>query len=266
MRQLIKYPGSKWGLSDWITKFFPPHHSYLEPFFGSGAILFNKKPSKIETVNDLDDEVTNLFECIKEDPDKLARLIWFTPYSRTVYENAYDIKANERYQKAANFIARCDMGHGFRTTGKKVGFKIDIHGRENAYAVKHWNMIPDLVLECAARLKQVQIENRPAVSVIERFNFSNVLIYCDPPYILNTRHGKQYRKEMSDQDHKDLLEVLLNHKGPAILSGYENNLYNDMLRRWHKEQHQSRNQRNRIVKETLWMNFEPAAQIRMEGL
>lgn len=50
MRQLIKYPGSKWSLSEWITGFFPEHHSYLEPFFGSGAVLFNKKPSRIETV------------------------------------------------------------------------------------------------------------------------------------------------------------------------------------------------------------------------
>ena len=52
MRQLIKYPGSKWSLTDWITSFFPWHHSYLEPFFGSGAVLFNKESSNIDTVKD----------------------------------------------------------------------------------------------------------------------------------------------------------------------------------------------------------------------
>lgn len=33
MKAIIKYPGSKWSLADWIISFFPEHHSYLEPFF-----------------------------------------------------------------------------------------------------------------------------------------------------------------------------------------------------------------------------------------
>ncbi len=41
MKAVLKYPGSKWSLAKWIINFFPDHHSYLEPFFGSGAVLFN---------------------------------------------------------------------------------------------------------------------------------------------------------------------------------------------------------------------------------
>lgn len=59
MKAIMKYPGSKW-----IIDFFPEHHSYLEPFFGNGAVLFNKARSNIETVNDLDGNVVNLFEWI----------------------------------------------------------------------------------------------------------------------------------------------------------------------------------------------------------
>lgn len=55
MKAVMKYPGSKWSIADWIIQFFPEHHSYVEPFFGSGAVLFNKPRSNIETVNDLDD-------------------------------------------------------------------------------------------------------------------------------------------------------------------------------------------------------------------
>ena len=54
MKAITKYPGSKWSIADWIINFFPEHHSYLEPFFGSGAVLFNKPRSHIETINDLD--------------------------------------------------------------------------------------------------------------------------------------------------------------------------------------------------------------------
>lgn len=82
MKAVVKYPGSKWRIAEWIISFFPEHHSYVEPFFGSGAVLFNKERSNIETVNDLDGNVVNLFECIREDPEKLARSIYLTPYSR----------------------------------------------------------------------------------------------------------------------------------------------------------------------------------------
>ena len=89
MRAIVKYPGSKWAIADWIIEKFPPHHSYLEPFFGSGAVLFRKVPSAIETINDLDGEVVNLFDWIRQDPERLAREIYWTPYSRQIYAPAY---------------------------------------------------------------------------------------------------------------------------------------------------------------------------------
>ena len=72
MHTVIRYPGSKARLADWIISHFPDHRSYLEPFLGSGAVLFKKPRSLIETVNDLDGEVINLFECIRKDPERLG--------------------------------------------------------------------------------------------------------------------------------------------------------------------------------------------------
>ena len=77
----------------------------------------------------------------------------------------------------------------------------------------------------------MQIENRPALDVIGRFNYPNVLIYADPPYILSTRHGKQYNCEMTDADHAVLLEALKAHKGPVLLSGYDSALYDGLVPR-----------------------------------
>ena len=75
---------------------FPEHHSYLEPFFGSGGVFFNKPRSDIETINDLDGEVANLFRQIRNDPERLAREIYFTPYSREAYEMAYQKEPKKR--------------------------------------------------------------------------------------------------------------------------------------------------------------------------
>ena len=265
MNAIFKYPGSKWAIANWIIGFFPEHHSYLEPFFGSGAVLFTKERSNIETINDLDSEVVNFFEWVKKDPEKLGSEIYWTPYAREVYEKAWAEQQTESdsFKRAVNFCARMMMGHGFRTTGEKVGWKNDVQGREAAYAAKYWCKMPRVIIEAAERLRGVQIENRPAMELIRRFNFPNVLIYADPPYILRTRHGKQYRHEMSDRDHADLLEALKAHRGPVLLSGYDSDLYRDILKNWHREEITTRTQTAQQRQEILWMNFEPLSQMTL---
>lgn len=263
MKAVAKYPGSKWSLAGWVIGHFPEHHSYLEPFFGSGAVLFNKPRSDIETVNDLDGDVVNLFEWIRKDPERLAREIYYTPYARQVYEDAFAAVPGDSFGRAVNFYIRLNMGHGFRTTGEKVGWKNDVQGREAAYAANGWCKVPGIIQRAAERLRGVQIENRPALELIDRFNYPNVLIYADPPYLLGTRHGKQYRCEMTDADHRDLLDALKAHRGPVLLSGYESRLYNDALKGWHRDEATAQAQTATKRREVLWMNFEPAGQQKL---
>lgn len=263
MKAIMKYPGSKWSLADWIISFFPDHHSYLEPFAGSLAVLLNKPRINIETVNDMDGNVVNLFYQIRKDPERLAREIYLTPYARQVYESAYEATPKDDFDRAVNFYIRLNMGHGFRTTGEKVGWKNDIQGRERAYAAKDWCRLPELIMQVAERLRGVQIDNRPAVDLIKRFNSPKVLIYADPPYMFGTRHGKQYRFEMDDDAHEELLQVLLSHTGKVIISGYDNPLYRDRLKHWHREAHDSRTQAAGRRTEIAWMNFEPETQLTL---
>lgn len=263
MKAVMKYPGSKWSIANWIINFFPEHHSYLEPFFGSGAVLFNKPRSHIETVNDLDENVVNLFEWIRQDPERLAHEIYYTPYARQVYEDAFAAVPEDNLHKAVNFYIRLNMGHGFRTNGEKVGWKNDVQGRERSYASEDWCNLPEKIMQAAERLRGVQIENRPAVELIQRFNYPNVLIYLDPPYVLGTRHGKQYRYEMDDAAHNDLLDVSLAHRGPVLISGYDNELYNDRLQGWYREETFCYSQVKSKKKEVLWMNFVPEKQLSL---
>lgn len=257
MKAIVKYPGGKWSLADWIIGFFPEHHSYLEPFFGSGAVLFNKARSHIETVNDIDGNVVNLFECIRTDPEKLAHQIYWTPYAREVYHQAFLKIPKDRFEAAAAFLICLNMGYGFRTNGIKSGWKQDIQGRERAYSAQDWVQLPDRIIQAAERLRGVQIENRLAVDVIKRFNFPNVLIYCDPPYVLGIRNGRQYRFEMDDKDHEELLDALLQHRGYVIISGYDTDLYNSMLAGWTKRETTAYSQVCSKKREVVWMNYEP---------
>ncbi|MFW5676459.1 MAG: DNA adenine methylase [Acetivibrio ethanolgignens] len=153
MKNVLKYPGSKWNIAPKLVSLIPKHHSYVEPYFGSGAVLFNKPESDIETVNDLDSDVTNLFRYIQKDAERLARLVMTTPFSREVYDKQFDIPDGaicvDPYERAAGFLIRCWQGHGFRTNGYKVGWKNDVHGREKMYALWNWYRLLEWVIEIA---------------------------------------------------------------------------------------------------------------------
>ncbi len=190
----------------------------------------------------------------------MAREIYLTPYARQIYEEAYSAVPEDSFEKAVNFYIRLNMGYGFRTNGEKVGWKNDIQGRERAYAATDWCNLPNKIMQEAERLKEVQIECRPAIDLIRRFNYKNVLIYADPPYVLSARHGKQYKCEMDDAEQEKLLDVLLQHKGPVILSGYDSALYRDRLSGWHREETICYTQTCSKKREILWMNFEPAGR------
>lgn len=240
----------------------PEHHSYVEPFFGSGAVLFNKPISNIETINDLDHDVVNLFLCIQESSERLARMVMTTPFSREMYDSAFDLEdfitevaGEEPYRKALVFLIKCWQGHGFRTNGSKVGWKNDVIGRERAYALWNWYRLPEWIIDIAERLRMVQIENRPALEVIKRFNRSGVFMYIDPPYLLNTRAGKQYAHEMTDSDHEELLKELLQSRAKIMISGYESDMYNDYLKKWTKKTFDSCAEHGKPRKEVIWMNY-----------
>lgn len=78
MRAIFRYPGSKWRLAEWIIEHFPPDYEkmiYLEPFVGSGAVFFNKRPSGVETINDLESEIVNVFAVLRDQPEELKKKI-----------------------------------------------------------------------------------------------------------------------------------------------------------------------------------------------
>ena len=265
MRNVLKYPGSKWNIAGQIINLIPEHHSYVEPYFGSGAVFFNKPASNIETINDLDSDVVNLFRCIQKDAEKLARIVATTPFSREVYDRQFETteEKTDPFERAAGFLVKCWQGHGFRTNGYKVGWKNDVQGRESMYALWNWYRLPEWIIDIVECLRQVQIENRPAMEVIKRFNYENVFMYIDPPYLLDTRAGKQYKHEMTDADHEELLKELLQNKAKIMISGYESDMYNDYLKDWNKMHFSSCAEHGKQRTEVVWMNYEMERQLSL---
>lgn len=85
-----------------------------------------------------------------------------------------------------------------------------------------------------------------------------VLIYADPPYLLETRTGSsRYRYEYTIDDHKKLLKCLctMPENVSVILSGYPSKLYDDELNTWRSKEFQAMT-RGGVRTEKIWMNFD----------
>ena len=119
-----------------------------------------------------------------------------------------------------------------------------------------WNCLPDIVVKCCERLKEAQIENTDALTLIERYNSDDTLIYLDPPYLQSLRKKNMYAFEMTDEQHIQMLNLIKNSKSKIILSGYDNELYNSELAEWTTAEKDTIAQMGLHRTEKLWMNFE----------
>lgn len=76
------YYGGKTRLAARIIRMLPAHEHYVEPYAGSLAVLLAKRPSRMETVNDLDGLLMTFWRVLREQPEQLARACALTPHSR----------------------------------------------------------------------------------------------------------------------------------------------------------------------------------------
>ena len=252
MKAVLKYPGAKWRISDWIIYHFPEHKVYCEPLFGSGAVFFNKKPSYIETINDIDGNIVNLFRVIRENPKELIKLIEATPFAREEFADCYEQSADP-VEQARRTLVRYHQSFGTSNSSKHSWRNVQTYGGPRTATM--WNYLPDTILECCERLKNAQIECINAIKLCERYNSPDTLIYCDPPYLQSLRKKNMYHHEMTEQQHIELLEVLLASKSKVIISGYESELYDSMLGGWHKEKKPTTAQMGLPRTEKIWFNF-----------
>jgi DNA adenine methylase len=96
--------------------------------------------------------------------------------------------------------------------------------------------------------------------LIRDHDASDVLIYCDPPYLKATRTAPDvYAHEMSAQDHIDFLGAVVSCRATVMVSGYDHPLYRDRLAGWacHRfdmPNHSGQGKTKQRRVECLWVN------------
>lgn len=259
MGALVRYHGGKVRIADKIVGLFPAHDCYVEPFGGGAAVLLAKPRCKLEVYNDLDGEVVNLFRVIREGAEELARAVSLTPWARDEQEQSYHPTENQ-VERARRFLVRSHFGHGCGTH-KKTGFRA-AGWRQYKLPVHCWGDLPDVVMDAAARMSGVVIEQRPAIQVMEANDRPETVHYVDPPYLPETRDaGKDYAHEMTVDDHKTLIGCLRQLRGRVVLSGYASELYDSALHDWRRIELSALADGGRKRTEVLWCNFADTAPL-----
>ena len=170
------------------------------------------------------------------------------------HTNAFKENENDSsLEKARKFAVKCWMGFG-ASNRYKNGFRSSQQSSSPS-TTKIWNEYPERLLEAFSRLKNAQIENLDYRECLSRYDTKDVFIYADPPYMPGVRKGYIYKHEMDEEEHRQLLGLLLAHPGKVMISGYDTALYREMLKGWKKEMHKNQVECGLKKNECIWMNY-----------
>lgn len=256
--------GGKYNHLNWLLPLLPEATHYCEPFGGSAAVLLNRKPSPVETYNDIDGEVVNFFRVLRDRQEELVKAIGLTPFSReelriAVEESTENLSELERARRF--FVRARQVRTGLAQTasvGRWAHCKLTSRAGM-AGAVSRWLGSVEGLSEIVQRLLRVQIENAIAERVIQQYDSEETLFYCDPPYPHDSRgDANAYRHEMTDEEHRQLARLLKKVKGKVALSGYHCNLLDELYRDWNYVEAPAKQclsvKQPRI--EVLWTNYD----------
>lgn len=251
------YFGGKTAIAGRIVGLLPPHRHYVEPFAGSLAVLFAKRPASVETVNDIDDRLMTFWRVLRDRPTDLIRACSMTPHSRGEYQASYEESPDDLESARRTWVTLTQGRAGtFRPTGWR--YQIDPVGRSGSMPTDLAGYVSRME-SLARRLHAVSLENRPALDLIKDYGaFEQVLIYVDPPYLGTTRNSTNYRHEMQGQeDHESLAVALRTCRAAVVLSGYRSPLYAELYHGWHLSSIATGSGQGSVWKdrdEVLWSN------------
>lgn len=267
--------GGKYRSAQHIVPLFADHTTYVEPFAGGLNVLWYKTPSPVEIVGDLNPHLINFYQMLQTQPDRFLQRVRGIPYCRDSYDAAVEgLKAGDAFERAVGYYITGRMSY----SGWRKSYRPDRSGKPGlskqsdiSNAAIYAGSVAQLprIIE---RLSKCRIYCRDACELIRRYDAEETLLYCDPPYLHETRSPGTtdgvYHKDMTDSEHEELLEVLLACRGAVYLSGYDNDLYNRILSGWRRTSWNTKTtcatpcgakKRKGARTEILWWNGRAAA-------
>lgn len=218
MKMPFSYPGGKGEMLDKILPFLPYGSGYGEPFGGSGVVLLNREPSKLEVFNDRYSGVTCFFRVVRDRekyPLFMERInatlhsreefIWCKKTWRTCED---EIERAARWYYMIRFAVNGKHQSTFgRATSPIVRFADRLHKSLPLFGPVHY------------RLHTVTMENQDWRQCIDDYDQKGFVWYLDPTY-LDSSPGT-YEHELSLSDHVELISRVSHMSTFVAVSSYD---------------------------------------------
>ena len=211
---VVKWVGGKRQLIPEIEKYIPPHYTtYYEPFVGGGAVLFHLQPKKA-IINDINEELINLYQVIKDNVDELIEDLKRHKNEPDYFYKIRELDRDMRKYKSLSSVERASRIHYLNKTCYNGLFRVNSQGQFNTPFGKYKN--PNIVNEVTLR------------AVSKYFNSANIsfkccdfeeavkwarkgsFVYFDPPYdpVSDTSSFTGYDKGGFDRKEQKRLKEL----------------------------------------------------------
>lgn len=263
MRPLLNYYGGKWNAADWIISHFPDHEIFVEVFGGGASVLLKKHRSRREVLNDIDDEIVNLYHMVRDHGEELKQACSLTPCSRSEYKTSMRISCHP-LERARRTIVRSYFGIGESNHRNNSGMRTS--KTANTCVAKSWVNWWEAVGETVERFRGVVIENLSWRELVLKYDTPQTLFYFDPPYPLETRNRRhKYTHDFTDSDHIDFVNFMDSIQGFRIISGYRHRFYDRLG--WRREEKLfSSNNSKKPSQECLWICPRVEAQEKQTSM
>jgi DNA adenine methylase len=263
---LFPYYGGKSFLLKHILNLIPYENitCYIEPYFGAGNVFFNKKPHKVEIINDIDLYIYNLLKTLQDETlsQKFLHKIQYTTYHEQIFYDANNLlqtplnkNSIPNLEYAYAFYIQINMC--FRSTIKHQFEYSPI--RNDAKEFYSRTLKLNQIIQ---RLKNAIILNKDALEIIQQNNYPDTLFFIDPPYLKSTRESFNiYTHETNYLHHTKLIQIIQNHNAKFIITTYDNPLYDQLLKHNFTKihiptiKHSSAKQQKEHILETIYTNI-----------
>ena len=265
--------GGKSQRVNWIRTLMPEDGAslsgqhYIEPFFGAGTVMLNRRQAHAETIGDINNGIVDFFKAIRDQKEELIEILSWTPYSREEFRRCLEPCPDEPLENARRFLVRIKQAIRAREGGS-IGNWLAGTTDNKARGWRSYIEGPT-ISRIHDRLSGVQIDNREALQTIQKFDSPSALFYCDPPYLPSTFDSstKHYTAgDMTREQHFELCAVLTDVQGQVVISGYDSPDYDNWLVGFTKHYDKERivigssglnsgSDKNIRLQEVVWTNF-----------
>lgn len=200
---ILRRNGNKSQLSEKIIPYFPEHKIYIEPFFGAGGMFFNKPKAKYNFLNDLDNDVFNLFMQVKNNRLALHQTIEAMPIHQTLMKHWKKSKEQDPLWQAVRFLFISNFT--YLSKGYNIKFTADnskqilLDRIEPTF--KYMSDAKFMCVDFREVLKQISFQDKAQLCTR-----GDSFIYSDPPY--RNTDGWYTHSKNTDQDIIDHFDML----------------------------------------------------------